>query len=105
MMKSLPWLCTTSTRNTWFAPSCRSIPTESWCTFGFCSFWSMTLMPDAPAPGRMNPVNGLDRLGANGGTCPVAGSMNGRLPARTSIGSARPSRPRSSDWICSVTRS
>ena len=57
----------------------------------------MMLMPDAPAPGRMNPVNGFDSVGAKGGKRPVAGSMKNTLPAVTSIGSARPSSPRSSD--------
>jgi hypothetical protein len=42
------------------------------------------LIPDAPAPGRMKPVNGFEKLGANGGTRPVTGSMKNRLPARTS---------------------
>ena len=65
----------------------------------------MMLIPDAPAPGRMNPVNGFAIDGANGGNRPVAGSRKKTLPARTSIGSARPSSPRSSDWISSVTRS
>ena len=65
----------------------------------------MMLMPDAPAPGRMKPVNGFAVDGANGGNWPVVGSRKNTLPARTSIGSARPSSPRSSDWICSVMRS
>ena len=59
----------------------------------------MMLMPDAPAPGRMKPVNGFAVDGANGGKWPVASSRKKTLPARTSIGSARPSRPRSSDSI------
>ena len=33
----------------------------------------MMLMPDAPAPGRMKPVNGLAVDGANGGNWPVVG--------------------------------
>ena len=66
---------------------------------------SMMLMPEAPAPGRMKPVNGFANVGAKGGTAPVSGSRKKTLPARTSIGSARPSSPRSSEMISSVTRS
>ena len=66
---------------------------------------SMMLIPEAPAPGRMNPVNGFENVGANGGTAPVAGSRKNTFPARTSMGSARPSRPRSSEMISRVTRS
>ena len=74
-------------------------------TLGFCIVLSMMLIPEAPAPVRMKPVNGLVIDGANGGNWPVFGSTKNTLPAFTSIGSARPSRPRSSDWICSVMRS
>ena len=55
------------------------------------------LMPEAPAPGRMKPVNGFDSVGAKGGKRPLAGSRKKTLPAFTSTGSARPSSPRSSD--------
>jgi hypothetical protein len=65
----------------------------------------MMLMPEAPAPGRMNPVKGLENVGANGGTEPVSGSRKKTLPALTSMGSARPSSPRSRDMISRVTRS
>ncbi len=30
----------------------------------------MMLMPEAPAPGRMKPVNGFENDGAKGGNCP-----------------------------------
>ncbi len=63
----------------------------------------MMLMPPAPAPGRTKPVKGDESVGAGGGNWPQAGlkrhcgSMKKTLPARTSMGSARPSSPRSSD--------
>ena len=68
---------------------------------------------DAPAPGRMKPVNGLANVGAPGRNLPVAGSMKigapvgsvSAFPARTSIASARPSSPLSSEAISSVIRS
>jgi hypothetical protein len=44
----------------------------------------------------MNPVKGFESVGANGGSRPVFGSRKKTFPARTSIGSARPSSPRSS---------
>ena len=65
----------------------------------------MIMMPDAPAPGSTKPPNGLASVGAPGGNRPVVGSTKKVLPARTSIGSARPSSPRSSDTICRTTRS
>ncbi len=65
----------------------------------------MMLIPEAPAPVSTKPVKGLLIEGANGGNRPVFGSRKNTLPAFTSIGSARPSRPRSSDWISSVMRS
>ncbi len=66
---------------------------------------SMMLMPPAPAPGRMKPVKGSLKVGANGGTVPVLGSRKNTLPARTSMGRERPSRPRSSEMISRVIRS
>ena len=65
----------------------------------------MMLMPEAPAPGRMKPVKGFEKVGAKGGTEPVAGSRKNTLPARTSMGRARPSRPRSSEISSRTTRS
>ena len=53
--------------------SSRWTPRLNCCTIGFCSRLSMMLMPDAPAPGRMNPVNGFAVDGANGGNWPGRG--------------------------------
>jgi hypothetical protein len=66
---------------------------------------SMMLMPEAPAPGRMKPVKGSAKEGAKGGKRPLSASRKNTLPARTSTGRARPSRPFSREAISSVMRS
>ena len=55
-------------------------PESNCCTLGFCNRLSMMLMPDAPAPGRMKPVNGSAVDGAKGGKRPVSGSRKKTLP-------------------------
>ena len=70
MRKFVPLLWRTSARRT---RSGRAAPRRPGCTAaraGSACALSMMLMPEAPAPGRMNPVNGFETSERTAGTGP-----------------------------------